>query len=157
VTDSGVPAPRPTAQERFRSLLGDQRVAFIAVGVTNTVVGFALFVFFDFAVGRAIDARAGTVAGSIATLVCSHITAVLVAFVLYRRYVFKVHGSMLRDLARFESVYLAAFAVNALALPVLTSFGIPRILAQASIIGVTTVFSYVGHRYFSFRRDTPDG
>jgi hypothetical protein len=28
----------------------------------------------------------------------------------------------------------------------------PRILAQALIIVVTTVLSYVGHRYFSLRR-----
>lgn len=134
----------------------DQRVAFLIVGTANTVIGFAFFVLFDLTVGRAVDAWAGIVAGSLATLVCSHILSVLAAFVLYRRFVFKVRGHILRDLARFESVYLVAFGINAVTLPLLTTMGMNRILAQASIIGVTTVMSYVGHRYFSFRRTPTD-
>jgi len=146
------PVDKAALRIRLRALAGDQRIAFLMVGTANTVFGFALFVFFDFTIGRAVDARAGTVAGSLATLVCSHVLAVLLAFVLYRRFVFKVRGHILRDLARFESVYLTAFGINAVALPFLTSLGVNRILAQASIIGITTVVSYVGHRHFSFRR-----
>ena len=133
-------------------LIRDQRVAFLIVGGINTVVGFGFFILFDATVGRAVDTAAGTVLGSLATLVCAHILGVLWAFVLHRRFVFKVRGNVLVDLARFESVYLVALAINAVVLPVLVHMGMNRLLAQALITLATTVLSYVGHRYFSFRR-----
>ena len=150
--DSEPRVRKTTLGVRVRRLVEDQRVAFLIVGTANTGIGFALFIFFDITVGTVVDDRFGVVAGSLATLVLSHIIAVLIAFVLYRRFVFKVKGHVVRDLVRFESVYLTAFGINAVTLPLLTSLGMNRILAQGSIIGVTTIVSYVGHRYFSFRR-----
>lgn len=137
-------------------LVRDQRAAFLIVGTINTIVGFGLFALFDVTVGAAVDASAGTVAGSLVTLVCSHVLGVLFAFTLHRRFVFRVTGHVWRDLARFESVYLVSLGINALTLPVLVTLGVPRLLAQAAILGVTTVLSYVGHRYFSFRRPASD-
>jgi len=133
-------------------LIGGRRLAFLIVGIVNTIVGFGLFVVFDRTLGRWVDSTAGTVAGSLATLVASHILAVLSAFVLYRRFVFKVTGHVWRDLARFESVYLTAFGINAVALPALVQFGMDRIVGQALITLALTVLSYFGHRHFSFRR-----
>lgn len=133
-------------------LIRDQRVAFLIVGGINTVVGFGLFVGFDLTFGRMIDKSAGTVAGSLATLAFSHVFGVLCAFVLHRRFVFKVRGHVLKDLARFESVYLVALGINAVVLPVLVHVGLNRIVAQAIITLASTVLSYVGHRHFSFRR-----
>jgi putative flippase GtrA len=132
--------------------IGDQRVAFVIVGGINTVVGFALFVGFDLALGPAVDELAGDVLGSLVILACAHVLGTLFAFVLHRRFVFKVHGHVIRDLLRFESVYLVALGINALALPLLVHLGLERIIAQGAITLVTTAISYVGHRYFSFRR-----
>ena len=42
-------------------------------------------------------------------------------------------------------------------LPLLVALGVPRILAQGCIIVVTTLFSYFGHRFFSFRRKDASG
>jgi putative flippase GtrA len=137
-------------------LIRDQRVAFLIVGGINTVVGFGLFILFDFTVGRAVDSAAGTVLGSLATLGCSHVLGVIFAFVMHRRFVFRVTGHLWRDLARFESVYLVALAFNAVTLPVLVEVGLNRIVAQAIITLISTVLSYVGHRYFSFRRSPKD-
>jgi len=133
-------------------MVTDQRIAFLIIGATNTVVGFGIFVALDLTVGRALDRTAGTVVGSLVTLGIAHILGVLLAFVLYRRFVFKVRGHVLRDLARFESVYLVSLGVNAVVLPILVQFGMNRIIAQAIILLATTTISYVGHRYFSFRR-----
>lgn len=135
-------------------LIRDQRVAFLIVGVVNTVVGFAFFVGFDLTLGHYLDARAGQVVGSVGTLACAHVAGVLVAFVLYRRFVFRVKGHVWRDLARFESVYLVALGINFVALPLLVGLGSNRIVAQAAITLATTVLSYFGHRHFSFRRST---
>ena len=103
-----------------------------------------------------VDAAAGSIAGSLVTLGLSHVISVLIAFVLHRRFVFRVTGHVWRDLARFESVYLVSLGINAVTLPVLVALGVPRILAQACILVATTVLSYVGHRYFSFRRSAAD-
>jgi len=133
-------------------LIRDQRVAFLLVGGINTVVGFGFFVLADLTLGPLVDTAAGHVVGSLVVLAVAHVLGVLFAFVLHRRFVFKVTGHVLRDLLRFESVYLVSLGINALALPLLVAAGVPRLVAQAGITLVTTVVSYVGHRYFSFRR-----
>lgn len=137
-------------------LIRDQRVAFLVVGGINTVVGFAIFIAFSQSAGLLIDHRYGKVAGSVATLAVSHVLSVLFAYVMHRRFVFRVHGHVLRDLMRFWSVYLVAGAVNLVALPALVALGLNRIPAQAIIVASTTVLSYFGHRRFSFRRSAGD-
>jgi len=134
----------------------DQRVAFLVVGAINTVVGFAIFVVCSESVGQFVDHRFGRVAGSLVTVGISHVLGVLFAFVMHRRFVFHVRGHVLRDLARFESVYLTALGINAIALPVLVELGLHRIPAQAIILASTTLLSYFGHRHFSFRRGAAD-
>ncbi|MBC7596078.1 MAG: GtrA family protein [Kineosporiaceae bacterium] len=126
-------------------LVRDQRVAFLLVGVVNTVVGYGWFVLFQFTIGRYW--------GYLASLAFAHVFSVLCAFVLYRRLVFRVHGHVWRDLGRFELVYLVSISINFVLLPLLVEVGhLPPLLAQASIIFVTTLISYFGHTRFSFRR-----
>ena len=153
--DVGVP-PTPPA-DRIRALLADRRVRFLLVGGVNTVVAFALFALFEATAGRALDAAGHPVAGSLVPLLGSYALAILLAFALYRRFVFRVRGHVLRDLARFVSVYLVSITLNAVLLPVLVAVGVPRLGAQALLVLVITVISYVGHRWFSFRRPGDDG
>jgi putative flippase GtrA len=80
----------------------------------------------------------------------------LFAFVMHRRFVFRVRGHVLRDLVRFESVYPTTFGINAVALPVLVELGLQRIPAQAIIVPATMLLSYFGHQHFSFRRSAAD-
>lgn len=135
-------------------LIKDQRIAFLFVGATNTGVGFLIFIGFDFSVGTWVDAAVNETVGSLAVLACSHVLSVLFAFVMYRRFVFPVRGHVWRDLARFESVYLVSLGVNAVILPILVGLGWNRILAQLSILVITTLISWFGHKGFSFRRST---
>lgn len=145
------PGP-PPRRARIARILRDQRVSFLLIGGVNTVVGFVLFVILDLTLGRYLDRVVNEVVGSIATVVVSYAIAIQIAFVLHRRFVFRVEGHLWRDLLRFQTVYLVSLGINLVTLPILVSLGMPRILAQALIIVVTTVLSYVGHRYFSFRR-----
>ncbi|MFB3977706.1 MULTISPECIES: GtrA family protein [Microbacterium] len=126
-------------------LIKDRRVAFLVVGVINTVVGFAWFAIFDLTVGR--------IWGYMVTLLFAHVASVLCAFFLYRRFVFRVRGHVWLDLARFESIYLVSLGINAVLLPLLVELvGLVPIVAQALIVFVTTLVSYIGHSRFSFRR-----
>lgn len=154
-------APPPQTSEPERSpgplirLVRDQRVVFLIVGGFNTVVGFGFFVVADFALGPIVDAWAGKVVGTVAVLVASYIPSVLVAFTLQRRFTFKVTGHVVRDFLRFQSVNAVSVLINAIALPIVVGLGVPRVPAQAAIVVLTTVISYFGHRYFSFRRTAP--
>jgi putative flippase GtrA len=150
--DQQLPAPPAGMQGTpglFLRLFKDYRVAFLIVGATNTVIGFLWFALFDVTVGR--------LWGYMATLLFAHVASVLCAFVLYRRFVFRVTGHVWRDLARFETVYLVALGINAALLPILVEFAhLVPIVAQALIVFVTTLVSFFGHRSFSFRRSTKD-
>lgn len=127
----------------------DQRVAFLVVGGINTVVGFVAFAGFLVLLGQQ---RYLTV------LVCAHVVSVLIAFVLYRFVVFRVRSHLLADLWRFETVYLSALAVNLVLLPLLVELvHLPVLLAQALIMVVTSVMSWVGHKNYSFRRSASSG
>lgn len=137
---------------RIMRLARDQRVSFLLVGGFNTGFGFLVFVGVDVAIGRPLDSVIGHQLSSLVVLAVSHIIGVFVAYQLYRRFVFKVVGHYWRDLARFESVYLVSLGINAVALPLLVTLGLPRIPSQFAITVVTAVGSFVAHRYFSFRR-----
>ena len=129
------------------SVVRDQRVAFLMVGAINTVVGFLAFAAFLGLLGERLY---------LAVLPCAHVVSVLIAFVLYRFVVFRVRGHLLADLWRFETVYLSALAANFVLLPLLVEIArLPVLLAQAMIMLVTSVLSWVGHKNYSFRRPPP--
>jgi putative flippase GtrA len=91
-------------------------------------------------------------------LACAHVVGVLFAFVMYRFVVFRVRGHLLADLWRFETVYLLALAVNFVLLPLLVEIAhLPVLVAQALIVLVTSVMSWVGHKNYSFRRTSSSG
>jgi putative flippase GtrA len=130
-------------------VVSDQRVAFLIVGAINSVVGYAAFFLFLMLIGK----HWGQPWDYLATLTCSHIVSVLIAFVLYRFAVFRVRGHVLADLWRFETVYLGALAVNFMLLPLLVEVAhLPVLLAQGLIMFVTAIISWVGHKNYSFRR-----
>lgn len=136
---TGVPGP-------LLRIIRDQRVAFLIVGAVNALIGPAWFVLFLWLLRNAI--------GYLGALVCAHIAAVLCAFVLYRHFVFRVTGHVLRDLGRFELVNLSALAFNFVVLPLLVEVcGWPVLLSQLVITAVQVVYSWFAHRHFSFGRN----
>lgn len=149
---------RPVKAKRtsLARLIRDQRVAYLAVGAVNVVVGFGIFVVCSATVGHFVDERFGKVAGSLVTLVIMYVLSVSLAFVLHRRFVFRVRGHVVRDFVRYWGVYLTTLGFNAVMLPLLVELGMPRVSAQAIIVAATPLLSYFGHRYFTFRRsDVP--
>lgn len=137
-------------RQRLLRLVRDQRVAFLIVGGINTILGFGLYAAFTVWVFHDVYL------GYTLSLVVSYAIAIVVAFVLYRRFVFRVTGHVLRDFLRFVAVYAVSIGINLVALPVLVELvGVSPILAQAVILVITTVVSFVGHHSFSFRRAAP--
>ena len=124
---------------------------FLAVGATNTVVGYLVFS------GFTLWVFADVYLGYLLSLALSYTVGITLAFVLYRRFVFLVHGHLLRDFGRFVSVYLVAIGINAAVLPLLVEAAhVPPLLAQLIILVATTLLSFFGHKKFSFRRSAEE-
>ena len=68
------------------------------------------------------EATVGKLWGYLASLAFAHVLSVICAFFLYRNFVFRVKGHLLRDLGRFELVYLVSISVNFVLLPILVQF-----------------------------------
>ena len=140
-----VAAQAPERPTLVRRLAASERVRFLVVGGLNTLFGYALFV--------VLEATVGDTLHYLGVLTVATVIAVLVAYCGHRWLTFQVRGQWLLDLARFSSVYVGVFALNAVALPLLVEVGgIAPILAQGVFVVVTVVASYVGHRNWSFRR-----
>jgi putative flippase GtrA len=126
---------------RARALLHREEVRFLIVGVINTVVGYGLFAVFLLFFGYLVS------------LYLSYAVAVSLAFVLHRRFTFRVRGNVLIDFVRFVGVYVVSLAVNSVVLPVLVELvGMHPLVAQGVALVITTLISYFGHKWFSFRR-----
>jgi putative flippase GtrA len=143
----GADPVRRSPYRRLISLVNDERVRFVVVGGFNTVFGYLLFVLFEITTGPYL--------GYFFSLYASFAIASIVAFLLHRRHTFKVHGTgnIFVDFVRFISVYIVALTLNSIALPLLVEgAGMSPLVAQGIIVIITTVTSYFGHKYFSFRR-----
>jgi putative flippase GtrA len=140
-------APRFSPVALVRRLLGDERVRFILIGGVNTVVGYLFFV--------VVHLTLGDVIGDLLTLYVAYVPATLVAFVLHRHVTYRRTGTgnVVIDFFRFQSVYLVSLLINSVALVLLVELAhVPTLIAQALIVVVTTLVSYFGHKFFSFRR-----
>jgi putative flippase GtrA len=130
-------------------LLGDERVRFLIVGGINTVLGYGLFVVFYVSLGESI--------GYLGSLYASYAVAIIAAFLLHRRFTFRVNGtgSAVVDFLRFAGVHAVSLVINTVALPLLVEHaGLHALVAQALIVVVTTLISYFGHKLISFHRST---
>jgi putative flippase GtrA len=128
-------------------LLGDERFRFLIVGGINTAVGYGLFAAFQLSVG-------GTI-GYLGSLYASYAIAIVLAFVLHRRFTFRIANTddVFIDFLRFSSVYVVSLAINTVALPVAVRYAkLNPLAAQAIIVIAVTVLTYFAHKLFSFRR-----
>lgn len=129
----------------LRMIFTDQRFRYVLVGGINTVFSFGLFVGFNAWFGHLVP--------SAVPLSLAWVISVICVFFAQRALVFKVTGHLVRDLSRFVLVNSGALAINLVVLFVLSDlWGAPRVPTQLAITVVTVILSYLGHKYFSFRR-----
>ncbi|MDI6732272.1 MAG: GtrA family protein, partial [Candidatus Margulisbacteria bacterium] len=75
------------------------------------------------------------------------------AYVGYKLFVFKTQGNYLNEYLRFYMVYGAALLFNFFLLPITVEvFKLSPPVAQGIIIWLTILFSYFGHKHFSFSK-----
>jgi putative flippase GtrA len=118
---------------------------FLMVGGVNTAFGLAFYPLLLWAVPPL--ATHYMVALGIAQLVC-----LCFAFTTYKLAVFRTRGNLLREFGTFASFYLANYAANWAALPLLVELcGVPPIIAQTGFTLVLIVGSWFWHNRVTFR------
>jgi putative flippase GtrA len=133
----------------MQKLLEIQKVRFLLVGATNTVVGYLLFAALLWAFGQQ---------SYVLVSFMSHLLATTLSFILNRAYVFGSSGRALVDYLRFQLTYTVAFCANlAFLIALVELLRWPVLLAQAVCLVLVTPLSYLGHKNFSFRRNLPAG
>ena len=126
-------------------LLARQEVRYLIVGGWNALFGPGCFVFFYWLLHAHVH--------YMIIFVLTNILAVTVAYVLYKWFVFRTRGNIIREGLRFYSVYGISFLFGLAALPFCVEVLLLNIyLSQLLIVVVTVVCSFFGHKHFSFAK-----
>ena len=126
---------------------------YLLVGAWNTLFGYGPYAFFTAILSPIIPH------GYIAASVISSLLNISVSYLGYKWFVFKTKGNYLREWIRCVGVYSGGILFGVLALPVLVLVirRNTRFVTQAPYIAgaILTVFmvvySFLGHKKFSFR------
>ncbi|MDD4429376.1 MAG: GtrA family protein [Paludibacter sp.] len=114
---------------------------FLIVGGINTAVGYGTFAAVIFLGGHYI------VANVIATAV-----GMTVSYFLNKYFTFRQYKKSFTEIIRFISVYFVSFMLGNVVLYVMVDIiSISPYLAGALNLIFTTLISWFGHKYFSFR------
>ena len=123
----------------------EKKIRYLFVGAWNTLFRYVCFVFLYHA-GDWMRRH------YLVALLISQFFGIANAYLGYKHFVFKTKGGYMREYFRFSGVYWIIFIFNFFALPFLvhkTSLG--PVMAQAVLLPITVVLSYVVHNRFSFK------
>ena len=120
-----------------------EQILYLVVGGWNTLFGYCVWALMQYLLHDYIN--------YLIILVLSWPFAVGNAYLCYRHFVFRSHGSMWRELPRFSLVYAVTLVLGLVALPILLrTLPFNIYVIQAGFTGVVVVASYLSHKFFSF-------
>ncbi len=130
-----------------------QFLRYLVVGMWNTVFGYSLYALFTALLTPRVRF------GYMYAAVISNLLAITVAYFGYKIFVFKTHGNYLVEWFRCLLVYGSGMLPGLVVLPFLVEglqhgFHLERsapYVAGALITGVTVIYTFFGHKHFSFR------
>lgn len=138
-----------------------EKIRYLIVGVWNTIFGYLLFLVLLATIGSALHSLADSSSRLLALvgrnyyLVASWIgwiVAVPQSTITMKYLVFRSPGRLLPQIGRAFFIYLPAQALGSVLLWITVRLiGLPPWLGAIVTIGITTVISYLGHKYFTFR------
>lgn len=119
-----------------------QMFRFVAVGLLNTIVGFSIY----YILLRYLDLNYTI------SLLIAHIVGVIHSYLWNKNWTFGVKHNSITTLIRFLVVYTFMFVINYLLLAVFVEvLDYNKIWAQAISLLLTTMISFIGQRYWSFK------
>lgn len=126
---------------------------YLLVGTWNTLFGYGTFALFTAILSPILSH------GYIYASVLSSLVNITVAYLGYKWFVFHTKGNYLREWTRCIGVYSGGILIGVLALPLLVLIirrktglvGTAPYIAGALLTAFTVVYSFLGHKKFSFR------
>ncbi len=131
-------------------------VRYILVGGFNTVFGYGLFALLNWSF-RGLGSYNYMYAALLANLI-----AISVAFLGYKWFVFRTRGNYLVEYVRCIGVYSSGLLIGLAGLPILVpilrrSLHRPQLapyIAAAFLTLITVLFSFLGHKNISFKKNS---
>lgn len=121
----------------------DHRIRYLMVGAGTNLLYFALF-------WLGWQLLEGTVPYLVVTAGANLGTAVLV-YPAYRGFVFGSTTTWLKGFWKFYTVFVIGLVASLVGMPLLIEvLGVPVVVAQAIVIAVVPVVSYLLHRFWTF-------
>jgi len=136
-----------------------EKLRYLAVGVWNTALNYVLFLLALKYLGPKLQAMSGPgLAGWIASYYyiflqwALWVLMVVNSTATMKYFAFRSKGHLLHQIGRAYLVYLPAQGISTVILWMTVKvFGLSPAIGQLVAIAIATVFSYVGHKYFTFR------
>ena len=137
---------KPLQQYAWKAcVLSQEKIRYLLAGGFNTLVGYSIGV----GLYKALESNLSIVWIG----VISNILSITVSFLSYKILVFKTKGMWLREYMKSYIVYGGIAVIGIFCLWVFVEkMKISIWLAQALVIGMTVIISYLGHSRFTFRR-----
>ena len=145
-----------TSAERFRGIYEDhgEKLRYLIVGVWNTIFSYALFYVFIHAFAAPLEAATNLDYKAVALILqwASWVLAVVQSTVTMKYFAFRSKGHLAKQVLRAYFIYLPAQGLSSLILYSAMRFlGLSALVGQLFAVFVTTIISYFGHKYFTFR------
>lgn len=120
----------------------NQKIRFLLVGGFNTVFAYGVFVGLYQLAGLNYNLA----------LITQYFITVNVSIFTMRYYVFQSHGNLKTEYVKAGSVYVGMYFFNAFALNFFVIvLNLGPVIGQALYLVVSTIITYILHKYFSFR------
>ena len=140
--------------------LHGEKLRYLLVGMWNTLLSFATFALAVWLVAAPLGASTGWAPTTVALVIQWSVWVLMVvnSTVMMKYFAFRSPGHLGRQIVRSYFVYLPAQAVSSAVLWVaMAVFGLSAIVGQAFAITFATVFSYIGHKCFTFAPEVVRG
>lgn len=125
-------------------------VRYLFVGGWNTLFGVGLFTFLYWLWGSQKN--------YLLIGIAVQILAVTNAFLCYKWIVFRTHGNYLREYLKCWTVYGSSALIGTAGMILLVELaGMNPVRANILITALSVIWSYLGHRFFSFRSGKKSG
>jgi len=138
-----------------------EKVRYLLVGVVNTAISYVLFLVLLGVMGSTLGSYAETSTGLVALLARNYylvaqwlgwVLMVPVSTTTMKYFAFRSGGKLRHQIPRAYVIYLPAQGLSSLLLWLTVRvIGMSPPAGQFITILVTTIFSYLGHKYFTFR------
>ena len=136
-----------------------EKLRYLLVGVWNTALGYFLFLLALRVLGPPLQSLAGPGLGGwlahyyyLVVQWAVWVLMVVNSTVMMKYFAFRSKGRLLHQIGRAYAVYLPAQGISTVLLWFTVKVaGLSPAVGQLLTIVVATVFSYIGHKYFTFR------